>query len=103
MRQFISRGPRWVVLALLLGLVALPARGIQQPARASSEPTRLSQNVLVRRWLAHPSQDPSQPQARFQAAHDRIAAAGKTEAAGSAAASPLAGDRFNHDVVGLPQ
>jgi hypothetical protein len=103
MRQFVSRGSRWVVLALLLGLVALPARGIEQPARASSQPTRLSQGVLLHRWLTQPSEAPEQLQARFQAAHDQVAAAGKTRAAGSATASPLAGARFNHDVVGLPQ
>src|SRR5215208_1127811 len=81
MKQFVSRGSRWVVLALLLGLVALPARGVEQPERPSSQPTHLSQGVLLRRWLAQPNQAPEQLQARFQAAHDQLAAARKTEAA----------------------
>jgi hypothetical protein len=103
MKQSWSRVPRWLLFAALVGLIAVPARGLEQPPGSVSQEPRLSQSVLVRQWLARPSDAPEPLRARFQAAHDKMAAAQGARVSSSATGQPLSGARFNNDLVGLPQ
>jgi hypothetical protein len=52
MKQSWSRVPRWLLFAALVGLIAVPAQGVEQPPGSVSQEPRLSQSVLVRQWLA---------------------------------------------------
>ncbi|HEX5879243.1 MAG TPA: hypothetical protein VF468_13155, partial [Actinomycetota bacterium] len=91
---------RWIVLALLLGLVALPAGAVPKPTKPNSALTHMSQSVAVRAWLNDPSQAPEQYRGRFEAMQDAVTGARRAR---SAQARSVFLDRFNRDVDGLPQ
>ena len=90
---------RWIVLALLLGLVALPAGALPKPTKPNSALTHMSQSVAVRAWLNNPGQAPEQYRGRFEAIRDAVTGA-RTARSGQARSVFL--DRFNRDVDGLP-
>jgi hypothetical protein len=91
---------RWIVLALVLGLVALPAGALPKPTKPNSALTHMSQSVAVRAWLNDPSQAPEQYRGRFEAMGKAVTGA---RSARSAQDRSVFLDRFNRDVDGLPQ
>jgi hypothetical protein len=87
------------VLALVAGLVALPAFGAGKPNREGSRfVSHFSQAVQVHYYLTHPDQAPS----GFE---QRIEATGPGSVSGPSSPSGIGptGDRFNRDATGFPQ
>jgi hypothetical protein len=100
MRSRLARvGARLVVLTLLIGLVAVPARS--GPARKVGARllTRVSGSVVTRYYMARPNEAPAQLRARFQGA----GSLGVPDRPRDPLADPPSGDRFNDDIYGLPQ
>jgi len=98
------RSTRWMRLAfiaLLAGLVALPASGTHKDRRVDTDAlAHVSQSVAVHHWLAHPNQAPDHLQEVFRRANELVARARSPQAA---AAPFRAADRLNDDLFGLPQ
>ena len=97
----ISRVLRWLSVAALLTLVAVPATGA--PGGRGVPSSRLlahvSQSVALRVWMAHPERAPAQIRDRLRAVSGAVARASRVPPA----AVPIQGDRFNLDGFGLPQ
>jgi len=96
-----TRSLRWVLMALLLGLIALPAAGAPK-ARDELSSRRflhMSQSVGIRYYLQNPDKAPGRFAERFRTANKIISSAGSR---GAAATADL-GDVFNRDNTGLPQ
>lgn len=97
-----TRSLRWVLMALLLGLIALPAAGAPKGRDTLGSRTflRMSQSVGIRYYLQHPDQAPGRLAERLSAA-SRLVATGRTGS--SRGPANVLGDVFNGDDLGLPQ
>lgn len=97
-----TRGLRWALIALLLGLIALPAAGAPKGRDELGSRTflRMSQSVGIRYYLRHPDQAPGRLAERLSAA-SRLVASGP--AGSSKGPGNVRGDVFNGDDLGLPQ
>jgi hypothetical protein len=95
----------FVVLALLIGTIALPAVGVgprdQVAARRSKFLRHLSQSVSIRFASEQPGRATGDLGRRLQQVSREAEGASQQEIAGRGA-GPL-GDRFNRDGTGLPQ
>ena len=73
------RLPIWAagLFALVVSLLALPARGEDEPRGpfAAAQWSQVSQSVAVRYWLRHPDRAPASLRGRFVAANRAIALA----------------------------
>jgi hypothetical protein len=90
---------RLVLFALLLGLIAVPARSGSARQVGPRLLARLSGSVVTRYYMARPDEAPPQLRARLQGAGRLADLAGR----GGPVAGPPAGDRFNDDIYGFPQ
>ena len=90
---------KFAVLVGLLGLVALPASGVEKSREPGTAPrvlSHLSQAVQLRYFLQHPEQAPPRLQPRLKAMQQLARSAHPTTP------GPF-GDRFNFDDIGFPQ
>src|SRR5713226_1444981 len=100
-RDWLWRG---AVLLAVASFVAVPARGAQTATPGTAFLQRASQIVSLRYYLQHPDRAPITMQGGIRAALDYAARLNSAHARGvTLPAAPPFGDRFNHDVFGLPQ
>jgi hypothetical protein len=90
---------RLVVLTVLVGLIAVPARSGSTTKVSQRLLSRISSSVVTRYYLAHPNEAPPQLRARLRGAAGLAELARQREPL----ADPPSGDRFNDDIYGLPQ
>jgi hypothetical protein len=106
-RRTLSRLARLGLFALVVSLLALPARGQDEPRGpfAAAQWSQVSQSVAVRYWLRHPDRAPASLRGRFVAANRAIALAMSGKATPSASHGGIQGPAivFDKDHTGLPQ
>lgn len=101
------RTKRWAylgALALLAGLVAIPASGVGRKSKPAADGlvAHVSQSVQFHYYLRNPEQAPARLRETLKA-FGRLSSAAGSSGAASAAFAPITNDVFNLDDVGLPQ
>lgn len=92
------------LIAVLVGLVALPALGEGTDSRLGERGLlgHVSQGVAFRYYLRHPDRAPARLRESLSE-FGRLVRTGSTSAAAPGSAAPITSDVFNLDSVGLPQ
>jgi hypothetical protein len=95
------RAARFVAFILLLGLIAIPASGLEgRPSGPPSILNHLSQGVQARYYLSHPDQAGGQIKSAVSAIQHSVASLSQT---GAGSQPAVVNDLFNRDHTGLPQ
>jgi hypothetical protein len=96
-----ARTARFIAFTLLLGLVALPASGLEGRPSAPGILSHLSQAVQARYYLTHPEQASGQIKSSVDAVRHSVRSA--AEQSNATTQPRIVKTRFNRDHVGFPQ